>query len=234
MLKARVLFALIVIGLTYSPCAVGQNKNCNESELIKYRYVQTLKEQPKLGVEYDRVAIFKLAARKTKYNIGEMISIDLAMLNTFYEPVFLKRISPVAVMLTVTDEKGTKVGAWGYEVYQLGVSKELYTLLNPGEILVGSFQLFTDCEQHRKYMETRNQLLNNTNQLMGSSEDKLIFEKNLFINWGDACLNPAKPGKYTIIAEADNNHIIGSSCEPNTKTAVGTIRSMPLTITISE
>jgi len=63
---------------------------------------------------------------------------------------------------------------------------------------------------------------------------KRPFERDLFVNWGQACLAAEKAGQYTIIAVQTNDTVLVSGTKSKVKTAVGRIRSTPLTIKIIE
>ncbi len=137
---------------------------------------------------------------------------------------------PSFIKLKATDEKETEVGVFEYEVFQLGIITNSYTLLNANGIVTGSIHLLAGCQERSSFAKDRIKAIEDA----GTSQDRATFERNLFVSWGDFCLNVANPGKYTITAEMTNEFIISSPCEPNTKTAVGTIRSTPLTVTITE
>ena len=56
------------------------------------QHVEDLKKRPDLGVDYSQVANLKLASRKTSYRVGEMISIDIAIINSSDAPVFFHKL----------------------------------------------------------------------------------------------------------------------------------------------
>ncbi|MGH9932191.1 MAG: hypothetical protein ACREA9_23565, partial [Pyrinomonadaceae bacterium] len=84
--------------LCVQPGAVAQIRRCQDPSV--QRGVDDVKARPKLGVEYERVATFKLASRKTTYRIGEMISLDLAILNAAKTLVFFHKLAGPTVNLT--------------------------------------------------------------------------------------------------------------------------------------
>lgn len=63
---------------------------------------------------------------------------------------------------------------------------------------------------------------------------KGLFDRDLFVNWGQACFAVKNPGRYVITAAQSNDTVLVSSDRPKVKTAVGRIRSTPLTITITD
>lgn len=224
--------ALVAVATMISGQAAAQGKRCGDVERLNRRYVERVRKQPALGVDYARVAKFKLASRKTSYRTGELISLDFAMLNTAEVPVFFSQelSYPSFIKLKATDEKGTEVGVFEYEVFQLGVRTNSYTLLNANGIVTGTIHLLAGCEERSLFAKAKIKAVEDA----GALQDRAAFERDLFVSWGDFCLNAAGPGKYTITAEMTNEFVVGSPCEPTIKTAVGTIRSTPLTITITE
>jgi hypothetical protein len=82
------------------------------------------------------------------------------------------------------------------------------------------------------FNKARSELINKIPAGKEKEYDEEIFEQNLFVTWGDRCLDIKRPGTYTIVAEVTNDYVVQSPCESNSKTAVGTIRSTPLTINI--
>ncbi|HKA18134.1 MAG TPA: hypothetical protein VKN18_07435 [Blastocatellia bacterium] len=63
---------------------------------------------------------------------------------------------------------------------------------------------------------------------------KGLFDRDMFVKWGQACFAVNSSGKYTITAEQSNDTVLVSSDSQKVKTAVGRIRSTPITITITE
>jgi hypothetical protein len=59
-------------------------------------------ERPDLAVDYGVTAKLKLVSRKTTYRVGEMISLDIAMLNTSDSPIYLHKLMHPSGFLTVT------------------------------------------------------------------------------------------------------------------------------------
>jgi hypothetical protein len=164
-----------------------------------------------------------------------MISVDLAMLNTERAPIFFHKPLVPGITVTAQDEKGRMVNINSYVTILEGVVPQSYVLLQRGEILLGSFQLLAGCNLGElSAFETARRKLNEEQRQNPSNYQEGIFSRNLFVNWGDACLAFQQLGTFTISVEQTNDHVIVSPCEPNVKTAVGTIRSTQLTVTIVE
>ena len=131
------------------------------------------------------------------------------------------------------DEAGKEISVKTFEVSQLGIYLDSYTLLDPGLFVSGNVQLLSGCKERAAFEESKNKFFEGVGS--GTSTDsKGVFDQTLFINWGDACLDINHSGSYTIVAEVRNEFVVISPCERNVKTAVGTIRSAPLKITVSD
>jgi hypothetical protein len=211
----------------------SQTKRCQEP--AARRGTIDLKARPRLGVEYSSMATFKIASRKTTYHIGEMISVDLAILSTARAPVFLHKLLVPSITLNARNDRGGEASIRAYTTILESIVPQSYELLQPSEIILGSFQLLAGCnvEGLSAFAQVRNKLNEEIHQNRANYQ-KGLFERDLFVNWGEACLALQQPGSFTVTVEQTNDHVIESPCEPGIRTAVGTIRSNPLTITIIE
>lgn len=219
--------------LCVQPGAVAQIRRCQDPSV--QRGVDEVKARPKLGVEYAQVAMFKLASRKTTYRIGEMISLDLAILNAGEMPAFFHKLAGPTINLTARDEKGAVLQIVSGTIVLEGIVPQSYVLLRPNEVVMGSLQLLAgfNVEGLSAFGESRERFDQDVHR--GRVEyGKGLFDRNLFVNWGDASLRIDRPGTYVITATMVSENVITSRCEPKVRTAVGTIQSTPLTITIIE
>lgn len=182
--------------------------------------IERSENRPDLSLQYADAGKLKLASRKTKYRLGEMISLDLAMLNTTTTPVFFHRL--VQPNFHVTARRRGPVDIVPYLIIEPMPDTDLYTLLPPGEIMTKSFELLAGCD--KQAVENIGKGLDKTS--------KDFFEEDRFVNWGDFCLRINRPGIYTITVEQVNSNVVITANEPNAKTAIGTLRSTPLPIEI--
>lgn len=231
--QARVVLFLIVCGFAVAaPLAMAQTKP--RKELAARQYIKSVNERPVRGVKYKSVALVKLVSRKNTYGIGEIFSVDLALLNASNKPVrFLKNVSPYpADILTVRDESGLGVQVTPYNVFSLVITPDDFVLLRPGEMLAISFHLLAGCKgKELTDFDQSRQEFNKAVTEGRTTYHRGMFERALFVNWGDACLPLSRPGKYTITAEIENEYVVISATDRKVKTAVGRILSAPLTIT---
>lgn len=229
---AVIITIFTIIALNPSLLPVEQKAQCVNPAVR--RTVQDARERPKNTIDYSRVAQLKLKSRKSGYKRGEIIDLHFALLNTGGEPVFFHRLSAPFMKVMAKDDKGNEVVITPTIIPMEGVTPQAFSLLGNNKIMTGSFNLLAGCdaEELKEFNETRSRLENEVHQ--GKIElDKGIFERDLFVNWGDACLRLTRPGTYLIEVEATNQHVIVSPCEPNIKTAIGKIRSAPLIVAVS-
>jgi hypothetical protein len=227
-----ILGLFLAVNLAGTASIPAQSQRCQEP--AKLRSLSRLKAQPNLGIDFKQFAAIKVASRKTRYRMDEIINLDIALLNQSSSPTFFrKNLSGLDVDVRAYDEDGKEVDVKTFQVSQLGYYLDSYSLLGPGLFVQGTVQLLPGCEERAKFEETKNKFFEGPGSGM-STDSKGVFEQNLFANWGDACLDIKHPGDYTIVAEVRNEFVVVSPCEKNIKTAVGTIRSTPLKITISD
>src|SRR5688500_126601 len=117
---------LLWIGLE---TATGQRRDCNDPS--RYRTLTSVEDHPKLGIEYTQVARFKLASRKTEYRVGEIISVDVAMLNASKTPNCFLKPAPWTLTFTAHKEDQVSVQVFPFRVHQLGYNSHQYSFLSP-------------------------------------------------------------------------------------------------------
>jgi hypothetical protein len=138
--------------------------------------------------------------------------------------------------LEARDAKGASVSINTYHTVLEGVAPKSYERVEPGYILSDTFQLLAGCESSglKAYFQATKKLEQEEHDGGERVFFRGLFERDLFVNWGEGCLAIKSPGTYTITAEQSNDTVVVSSRGPKVKTAVGTIRSTPLVITITE
>lgn len=199
-------------------------------------YLEGVKKRPDLVVDYARVAKFKLASRKTTYRVGEMISIDLAIMNVSDAPVFFHKLGRPSLELRAQISNGASVSINTYYTVLEGTVPRSYQRVEPGHILSDTFQLLAGCDDSdlKAYFQETSKLQEEEHRGGERVFFKGLFERALFVNWGEACLAINSPGKYSIMAAQSNDSVLVSSNKRRVKTAVGTMHSSPLTLTITE
>jgi hypothetical protein len=162
-----------------------------------------------------------------------MITLDVALLNTGNTPIFIHKLDFPSVELTERDEQGGEAHIRLDATILEGITSESYSLLQPHGMLVKSFLIFTKCADSDRIAHIQARLkLDEDERDRHVEYQKALFDRNLFVNWGDACLDISGPGAHLITAQVSNDHVMVSSAGPKLRTAVGTIRTSPLRVTI--
>jgi hypothetical protein len=232
--QAFIFIMFLTIVLPDHQALSTQKKRCKDTVTTPRRSISDIDERKQLAVDYSQVAKFKLLSRKKTYRVGDMINLDLALFNTSREKIFFRQLSVFHITLEVRDEKGSIVEITPYEIILEGVASDSYVLVESDSIITWTYELLAGCqgtEEMEQFWEARRTLWNDIdrNKLKYQKER---FERDLFVNFGRACLEVSKPGVYTITATAKNDYVVVSPCEGNLKTVIGKITSAPLQITI--
>ena len=221
--------AFLITTKADSNYAQSNMRNQSSPEIWDFR------ERRQLGIPYSDVAKLRLASRKESYRVGEMISLDLALLNISKTDVYFHRLRGAQFSLEAVDRNGAEVRVTPSLVWSELVLPESYTLVTPGQIILGSVQLLAGCNvDGASEFESAQHKLDEDVRLRGQKYDEALFDRNLFVNWGDACLGIDGPGSYRVFIEISNRHVIASTRKSDRKTATGTLRSNPLEISISK
>jgi hypothetical protein len=227
---------MMILGTLIGPTnatMIPQKTTCKNPELR--REVYEASQRPKSKSDYKQSVKFKLGSRKTVYRRGEMITVNLAMLNNSGFPIFIHQLSGPFLTWTVQIADGKLAAIMPRLIVLEGVGPQFYEYVSNDGLATGSFQLLVGCdiEGDAQFSEAHRKLISEMNSATGRY-NKTVFDRDLFVNWGDACLSLAGPGTYTITAEMTNEYVVSSPCEPRIKTAVGAIQSTPLRIVIEK
>jgi hypothetical protein len=216
-----IAITITIAAMTLLGQSMTMERDRDQQRPAKQDTVNRLENRRDLGLEYASAAKLKLASRKKTYHLGEMISLDLAMLNTTKAPIFFSRL--LQPNFYVRDHRGNSMDIVPYLVVESAPSPDLYALIQPDEIMTKSFDVLAGCD--KKAFE-------NLNNGIDDRDGKDLFERDRFVNWGQLCLKVAQPGTYSITIEQNNHDVVISANGSNAKTAIGVIRSTPLTIEI--
>jgi hypothetical protein len=182
--------------------------------------VQRAESHPDLVAKFDEVAELKIASRKSVFHVGEMITLDVALLNTSTRPIFVRKLSELHV--GVLNSVGQTQLVQEYGVADRALLPTSFVQLQSGEIIVRSFQLLAGCDK-RAFA-----------QFASTEDDDLtVFNKGLFLNWGDACLPTTQSEAYTVSVQLKNSFVLLSASTHKSRTAVGAIKSNSLEMTVT-
>ncbi len=206
------LFLLSLIGLLiFQNGAVADQVKPKSS-------VERADSRPDLAIKYDEAAQLKIGTRKSTFHTGEMATIDIALLNTSSQPLYFYKIYDPTI--NVMNPAGQKMMVQGYGVADRAIGPGTFVRLSPGDIIVESFQLLIGCDK-RAFA-----------QFASDPDDRTVFNQGLFLNWGDACLPSPPPETYTLSVGLRNDYVLLPSRAGKLRSAVGTINSNSLEMTI--
>lgn len=179
--------------------------------------------RPELRIEYARAARFKLASRKTTYRIGEIISLDAALLNVSGQPAYFRH--PENSEFVARDRRGNEVRVIPYVTPSVDITRTSFSLLQKDQILTNSTQLLVGCNDR----VSRDVIAS-----LGEDNDRVVFDRNLFVNQGYGCIDVRHAGTFAVTAEESNEYVVVSSGVSSALTVVGTIQSNYFTITVTK
>ena len=173
-------------------------------------------QHPGNSTTYAASARLKLASRKTTYRFGELMSLDIAILNTSQSSLFL--FSDFEPKFRVWDEKGKEVHVTPYGVSERVVDASSFTLTEANDFIVNSSLILIGCDK---------------GTFASPSQNLETFNHNRFVNRGVGCLDTNVRGTYSITAELTNRSVVLSP-DTDAKTPVGTIKSDTLILQVTE
>jgi hypothetical protein len=176
--------------------------------------IANVNEYPKLGVPLEKVARLKLAVRKTNYLKGEMLAIDIAVLQQPNLAGYFPAIENV--QLSVENQRGEDI----LIPYLIRRTSATLKPSQPEEIQTMSELILIGCEERAFEINT----------LLGSASASEVFEKSLFTNWGQGCAKIQKESQIIIRATLSNSKVLINSNGQQQKTAVGILNSDTLSI----
>ena len=181
--------------------------------VTKSRTLASSASRRDLAIEYSEAAKFKTASQNTKYRNGDLISVDVAILNASAVDVYSLRLDLFAD-LNVTDLSGKQVPIMLYGSPDFILRPQDYVLVKPGGSTFAHILLRVGCEGKNI-------------PRFGSGRE--LFETNSFVNMGRGCIDFQKPGAYSIRASVLNSRVVIDKGK-TIKTLTGTFESSPLSI----
>jgi hypothetical protein len=180
--------------------------------------LEAANKRPDLAIDIVKSAELKIAVRKNIYSIGEMLILDIAMLNLGQSnDIYLPPIKKVE--LTITNQKGQSI----LIPYFLKTASQSVASINQNRLETDLVMLLIGCTE--RPFQVNSELSNEYN-----SEN--VFAKNLFLTWGDACLDVKNKSKIKIVAQIENNLVLVTNQKPILKTAVGKLVSNNLNLSV--
>lgn len=187
------------------------------------RQMQTASAElfPNLSVSLSDHAAVKLAFIKTDFVNDDLIKLDVAVLLRNNVPYFF--LPHFDYDILVKDAKGNKIRIKpfmvvdGYPKYEKSL-RTMYT---------DSTYLIVGC---KGYARTNSLAFEAAEDLDNPEE---LFNSGIFGEAIDGCLDVNKTGPLWVTVEVSNRRVVLEGIPNPTRTLVGSVRSLPITITIS-
>jgi hypothetical protein len=176
------------------------------------------KSRPDLAVPIEKVMKLKAVVRKHRFARGEMLILDIAILNFGDGPYYTPSVKSA--------ELSIRNGNRNLGITPYVISETTRPIVQQGskKIESDSQMLLVGC-QERPFQLQR--------QLSTEYDETQIFVKSLFTNWGDACLNISRPSRLSITVTLENDRVVvGQGGATNIRTAVGRLESEPVIIQV--
>jgi hypothetical protein len=202
------------------------------------KYLATSQDRPSLAIDISRVAQFKLASRKKAYRSDELVSLDMAMLNTSKDPTYFQRmINESSISLRIVAPTGETTTIRPYILANNMLTLDSFRLVVSNGLHLDTLYILADCNdaEYLQYTKKVDAAVGQAPKSVPLSGG-ITFDRDLYLGWGDACLFFKTAGIYKIIAVFNNSDtVVASTCGavPVYKTAVGTVESQPLEIMIT-
>jgi len=171
-----------------------------------------LENRPDLGVNMSRVARLRLSSERRVYRIGELVKLELALVNVSRHRTYFPQLGRVEIFSS--DKKGNRKQATAIALMtEVMPTPETYSMIEPGELHSASRQVLPTCNR-QAFQQIRAELT--------------TVERNLLL-----CVDIGRPGTYSITSELTNWFVVLSPDEQDLATAIGRLRSNALTIMIT-
>lgn len=176
---------------------------------------------PQLAIDYSKSIAMKIATPKTEYRRGENLIVSYAVMNFNEFPVFVYNDPEPSIAIYNKDKKSVKLKK--PLIVDYVTTAESFNLLKQYDFFYGNINLLIGCEDYLSYYSSRH-----------SSDNKTIFEKNLFIQWADGCVDIDKESSILISITSINPFLVinKSKKQKQYPTAVGEIKSNVLELKI--
>lgn len=208
LLKVLILLTIVVVVCVAQN--VSQFQKPKEPVDATIRFSPATKS-PELALSISLNAEMKIVSRKTIGRIGEMMFLDIALMSTSKKSSLFPSIS--TVNLSVQDSRGRNLTVRKYSVMD---SIGPFNLLAPERMHSQSLAILIGCDDsvfETVYLRKH------------AKDDFTVFEKNLFVSPGDACLEVRSGTFVYITATLENHSVVISPSFRGVQTAVGVLHS---------
>lgn len=180
-------------------------------------------KRPDLAISFNQSARLKLASRKNEYRIGDLISLDAALINISEEKIFLRKLR--TIRFYAHDTLGEEIDFEKYIYINTDISPDSFQLVRPGETILHTANFLVGCNK---------QALESIGAMVDAKDGEARLDENLFVTWGEGCLDVKGPGTYVLFAKHSNDYVMVPAGSRSFRTASGSVKSPLFTILVRE
>ena len=133
-MRAFLLLLTTLSTTFYYSSIAGQQKRSPLRETVGQ--VVSVDSRPTRATDWQEVAELKLVARKNTFHVGEMINVDIAMMNQSSEEIFFRSINSPSFV--ATDEAGKSIAVVPYVVTEFTYTTDLFKLVRASDTTASS------------------------------------------------------------------------------------------------
>lgn len=174
---------------------------------------------PTSAVKIEETVGMKTATFKQSYSLGEFLLLDVVQLNKSDFRIYSPSIW--SGNLKAATQNGKKVLV---NTYSVPLRSNGFVLLERGKLEKRTLKLMLGCTE---------KLFNIIDGYRGTRSEIEIFEKDLFLNTGDACLDVEQGERIRLTIFLSNAEVVVEGIRSGTKTAVGSLHSNNIEIKIN-
>lgn len=163
-------------------------------------------------------AVLKIVSRKPVASLSEMLLIDVAIMNTGDTSVLFPTLA--SIDLIIEDSRGRELTVSKYGIRD---SLSSFRLMAPKTTSTRSFSLLIGCDDEvleRVYLRKH------------AKNESDVFERDLFVSNGDACVEIGRSSTIYLTATLQNYLVAKSKKLSGVKTAVGILSSNRIKLAI--
>lgn len=218
MLKRTLCFLFMLLISSQYFISAAQNTKLNVFEA---------KKRNNFIVDSKSAVEIKISTREKKYKIGSLLDLSVAVFNYSSLPIYIRKLNFDGSVFFKARLKDNKIVSLNPHLIQnQPVTGDSFEILYPGSFR--SADLFFQIGKNLKE-DNQSEMLDKLNFAKSEEEKKEIrqeiFNRELFVNFGDGVLEINEVGTINLFCTFENQFVVFDKAMPKIKTATGTLTS---------
>lgn len=180
--------------------------------------VQNADSRRDLSLDISTIGELKAYLLKSTYHMHEIMLLDVASLARSDADVYFPADLDVTILVTGPGNKPVALNGYVYADF----AKTSF-LRTRSALVFRPFKIEIGC---------RDKVLNVPNQILNSPDLGVVFENDLFQSIPDGCIDISTEQNLTLTVEIENNKVAVPKSGDPIKTATGSLKSKPLSLSI--